>query len=620
MTRPAWDFDYARPRAVDRSEPGSEPADVVVATAVPVSPDDLLAPLCTLDARAAAVPLLARPPLFWTRITMARPCAGHELHALLAGAGVPVRYVASARHPSQQLGTAIDWARAPRASASGWPPRSASGPSEPVEQPAHAGAEGWWFLDRAGVNVDRARCGSGHGTRLAVIDHDAGQADRLALEAIVPVGCPPPSPRSLSPHGACLVGWAVGAPGARFAGIAPDASPRLYCIPRPGLELVSLPVAIVRAVDDGADVVACASYVDGMTSPMLDDALELATVLGRAGLGTAVVLASSREISSPDGLVRSSLSLDLGDPASDPRVLCVGPSARDGGWFLWRARDGMLRPFANRGPAVRWLAPGDDVADPLAPHRLRHAESSGATAFAAGVALLVLGVNPALTLADLDELLVLTACRVPPRERVVAAAVAAESELRPNRRDADGHNAKHGYGRLDATRACLGARDPIALGLLDTGQSVAAERYAALPPEARPLGRVWSPALAGALARALLADFSARRAAAVLVRHARLIAGRPDRAATHHHGAAARQLALLLRRLARSPVVAAAPAAVEADLAALAARAADATSDEKAAAAIDRAVLALATRLWPQPADDDDCATGHAKVAGARAG
>src|SRR6185295_3517776 len=113
-------------------------------------------------------------------------------------------------------------------------------------------------------------------------------------------------------------------------------------------------------------VIACATYIDGLMSPLLDDALEVAVRLGRGGLGTAVIFPTGREMSSPEGSRHSSLSLGLGEPASDPRALCVGPSARDGGWFLWRDHRGKFRPFANRGPSVRWLAPGDDMALPFA--------------------------------------------------------------------------------------------------------------------------------------------------------------------------------------------------------------------------------------------------------------
>src|SRR5262249_33308705 len=156
----------------------------------------------------------------------------------------------------------------------------------------------------------------------------------------------------------------------------------------------------------GADVIMCASYIEGTTSPMLDDALEFAARLGRRGRGAAVVFPVGRETSSPATSSHASLSLALGDPASDPRVFAIGPSGKEGGWFFWRDRKGRLRPFANRGPAVRWLAPGDDLTFPfLQDERLFHSESSGASAIAAGVILLVMESNPALRLTEVDAIL-----------------------------------------------------------------------------------------------------------------------------------------------------------------------------------------------------------------------
>ena len=166
-----------------------------------------------------------------------------------------------------------------------------------------------------------------------MIDDDAEDVERLDLDHVVRLGARETS--SASGHGALMVAWAVGArrsDGAAFLGVAPDASARLYLVPKPGEDVVSVPLAIVRAALDGADVIVCATYVEGTTSPMLDDALELAARLGRGGRGAAVVLPTGRETSSPGASVHASLSLALGDPASDPRVHCIAPGGRAGGW------------------------------------------------------------------------------------------------------------------------------------------------------------------------------------------------------------------------------------------------------------------------------------------------
>ncbi len=257
---------------------------------------------------------------------------------------------------------------------------------------------------------------------------------------------------------------------------------------------------------DGADAVVCATYVEQTWSPMLDDALAVASRLGRRGRGTAVVMPCGREGSSPPDSIHASWSLSLGDPASDPRVFCIGPSGREGGWFLWRDRRGKLRPFANRGPSVRWLAPGDDLADPLQlKDRWCHAESSGASALAAGVILLVLASNSGLALRDVDAIVTRTASRASEHD-ASSAPPADPFDLLPRGTDPDGHDAKHGYGRMNARRACLAARDPIAGELLALGEEEAAVAAFDLVAQARP----YSPRAARWVVRCSLCRRGAR--------------------------------------------------------------------------------------------------------------
>jgi hypothetical protein len=349
-----------------------------------------------------------------------------------------------------------------------------------------------------------------------------------------------------------MIAWAAGArrpDGTRFVGIAPDASVRAYLTPKAGVDVVSVPLAIARAVFDGADVVVCATYVEGTTSPMLDDALEVATCLGRGGRGTVVILPTGRETSSPEGSVHASLSLALGDPASDPRVHCVAPGGREGGWFLWRAPGGQVRPFSNRGPAVRWLAPGDDVAYPFSSReRLFHAESSGASAIAAGVVALVLGCNPTLTLRELHGLLLRT-IDAPEQNSLGDAALADPADVLPVGRDRDGHDAKCGYGRLNASRACAGAVDPFALELVAIGEDEVALNWCVGAQ------RPYSASLARWAVRRLIARPDLGHAARVILRHARLVAAEPSRGDAHAPGALARQLALLVREVGRTKTV-----------------------------------------------------------------
>jgi hypothetical protein len=533
-----WDFLY-EPVVSGGTEGGATELDVIVATSVGVETATLQSALRGLES-VSVTSLLDRAPLHWARVR-AVAASRLDVAGLLARHGIPLRYVASARRGEMALPPRLELDGCPRVRALQWPTRRARTPTEP---PAKGGR---WFLGPRGVNLDRDVCGTGAGTRLAVVDDDAADVESLELDSVVPVEVV--RMPAASAHAALMVGWSVGArraDGTRFLGVAPDASPRLYCIPKAGTDHVSLPLAIARAVLDGADVVLCATYVEGVTSPMLDDALEVAQHLGRRGRGTIVLLPTGRETSSPADSVHASLTLSLADPASDPRVHCIAPGGTDGGWFLWRDARGRLRPFANRGPAVRWLSPGDDLAYPFSTReRLFHAESSGAAAIAAGVVLLVLGCNPRLRAHELHALLARTT--TPPEPvRASDAALADPADVLPHGRDPDGHDAKCGYGRLHAARACMGARDPFALALTAMGDDRAARAWC------RRAAGHYSPRLGRWGVAVLIGRPDLEHAARVVLRHARLVAADPSRERGHPPEATARQLALLLREMVRA--------------------------------------------------------------------
>ena len=594
MKQVAWDFEYRPVNAEPLDEPGPL-EDFILASEGPVDPAQLTRLLGQLAPELEVNPLLDWHPLYWTRVRAGRGLERTRCEQQLRAGGVAVRYLTSARAGSQRLPPSFGLDGCLPTGACRWATRAPS----PLDETASAGR---WFVEACGVAVHRQACGTGAGTRLAVIDNDAGEVDRLDLQDHLLVGTD--HVPSGSSHAAQLVAWAVRAVGGQgpddpgdFIGIAPDASPRLYSIAKPGNDVWSFPLAIVRAVVDGADVVVCATNVDGQWSPMLDDALELAARLGRDGRGTAVVLPCGRETSSPEGAMHASLSLGAGDPAADPRVFCVAPSGRDGGWFLWRDRRGRLHPFANRGPAVRWLAPGDDVALPFrAPEIFAHAESSGAAAMAAGVLLLVLGKNPKLTLSELEQVLTATACEVEPDVAVERRTLANPCDILPSGRDPDGHNAKHGYGRLHATRACLLASDPIAFALVSIGEEPAALAWLATRDVGLPVDL--SDELGGWAARVLLADAGQRHAACALARLLRLLAVRPERLRDQAAGALLRQLSMFLRNLARGRHGPALEPHGQRELEAIAEQARVAASAPANARASERWICALAATVW----------------------
>jgi hypothetical protein len=592
MTRPSWDFHYVPAAGAILDDDRAAP-DLIVATETDVDPALIAGALASLGTDVEIEPLLSLHPLFWTRVRAGNPVDRAELALRVESTGVRVRYVASSRHCSTKPAPTLDLSSARPRHALRWQEKASPKYQDPRTR-------GRWFLEDEGVSVDRAICGIGDGTRLAIIDNDAGGTGHLELDAEVLVGISD-VPRG-SQHAALMAGLAVGAypdtMRSRFvAGVAPGASLRLYLIPKPGAEVFTLPLALVRAVDDGADVVVCATYVEGQASPMLDDALEFARYLGRSGRGTAIVFPTGREIASSANSVHASLSLAFGDPACDPRVFCVGPSGRDGGWFLWRDRRGRLRPFANRGPSVRWLAPGDDVASPLSEtERLTHSESSGASAVAAGVLLLVLGINPDLSLCELDALLSRTATPVPLPGPSEHAEVADPHDVLPYGRDLDGHDAKHGYGRLHASRACLGAADPFAYAMISMGESSSALKWMTLRRREQLLAFGYSARLAAWAARVVVTNATLLHAACVVVRHTRLVADDPERLRSHYSGAVVRQLALLGRSLlAHSWVESPSELTDEARRLVEAARLLNRAESD----VLELAICSLAAELWP---------------------
>lgn len=564
--RPEWDFDY-RPAGPPAPEPEAA-SDVVVATEARVPAARAKAALGALAGAIEVREILARPPLFWLRVRAEAALDPAAVARALREAGAIVRYVAPACAGSQRWAPPLRGGRAAEARPSVWRAR----PETVGAEPSGPGA---WFLgaDGGGIDADRAATGTGAGTRLAIIDDDAAGAASLDLDAEILVDVERAS--RAHAHGARMVAWAVGAPRAEppFRGVAPDASPRLYLIPKPGLSVVSLPLAVARAVNDGADVIVCATHVEASWSPMLDDALAFAERCGRGGLGAVVVLPTGRDGSSPPGSVHASFSLSFGDPAADPRVLCVAPGARGGGWFFYRDRQKRARPFANRGPSVRLLAPGDDVADPLfAGGHPTHAESSGAAAIAAGVALLVLAQNRALHLRDVFALLETTLAEVEPAASAELLPFADAHDTLPAARDRDGHNAKHGYGALSAAQVCLAAADPVAWALVRIGEVGAARAYRARRLGDPAVRQAYSTALGRWIVRVLLSDARASHAARALVRHARLLSADRRRREGFPAGAFARQVALLLRGLLEGTAAGRPPTPLRAEIRACLAR------------------------------------------------
>ncbi|MGH7440297.1 MAG: hypothetical protein ACRENE_31780 [Polyangiaceae bacterium] len=253
---------------------------------------------------------------------------------------------------------------------------------------------------------------------------------------------------------------------------------------------------------------------------------------------------------------------------------------------------------------MRCLTPGDDLTYPfLATERLFHAESSGASALAAGVALLVVSNNPLLRAEEILTLLARSAAAPEGLSPEAFGGLADPADVLPARRDADGHDAKHGYGRLHALRACLSARDPVSLELVAMGEVSAAGRWAEARKTDPVAAGAYGPAMGWLAVRALLADDALAHAVRVVLRHLRLLASDPRRAAAQHPAAAVRQVALALRRLEGAPAMRS--DRVGAELPALLARARAAT-DAASTAGGDAPLVAIASTIFGSPVGGPD--------------
>ena len=195
----------------------------------------------------------------------------------------------------------------------------------------------------------------------------------------------------------------------------------------------------IRFAASIADILSC-SWTGGL-SPDVQLALADAGQIGRQGKGSAVFCAAGNGFGRP-----------VGFPARDRSAVAVGASTDQA----------TLADYSNVGPEIRFVAPSSggvrgifttDVSisnrgfnlgvaakggvDGL--HTNDFGGTSSATPLVAGVAALVLSVNPDLTRNDLRDVLASTA------EKIGSGY------------DSQGHSNQFGFGRIDAGRAVQAA-------------------------------------------------------------------------------------------------------------------------------------------------------------------
>lgn len=136
---------------------------------------------------------------------------------------------------------------------------------------------------------------------------------------------------------------------------------------------------------DGTDVISCSLDTGGLLQSGLKDAIHFASTKGRDELGIPVFWAVSNK----------HVKISLDKLCSDHNVIPVGRSNRRG-----------MSDGSAFGPELEFLAPGDELFSTRADgHFNVDTGTSFSTPLAAGVAALVIAVNPKLTGAEVRQIL-----------------------------------------------------------------------------------------------------------------------------------------------------------------------------------------------------------------------
>lgn len=288
--------------------------------------------------------------------------------------------------------------------------------------------------------------GSGR-VRIAVIDDgfDLGHPDLSGRGKVVApydfgVDDPDPSPGLRDAHGTACAGVATAVGGDRVGvtGIAPGCRLMPIRLALDGLDEGMIARAFRWAADRGADVVSCSwgpADGTGVREPLplvVKAAIDRAVARGRRGRGCVVCWAAGN----------GDESVDLDGYASYPKVIAVAATtdADRRAWYSDYGRAISVAAPSSGGRHGIWTtdvrgrrgynAKGDWTGD--------FGGTSAACPLVAGVAGLVLSVNPRLTAAEV---------------RGILEATAEKVDRRGGRYDGRGWSPYYGWGRVDAGRA-----------------------------------------------------------------------------------------------------------------------------------------------------------------------
>jgi hypothetical protein len=327
--------------------------------------------------------------------------------------------------------------------------------------PAPAWLERQWHLHASSVPAAWAVSRGSPAIRLAILDDGIAAAHpefagpvatgeaKLAAQFDFASGVPDASPKCYADrHGTACAGVAAAA-GITTAGVAPGC--RLVVARIPEFLAVSEEARMFEwAVDVGADVLSCSwgpADGSGIACPLPTPtrlAIRFCLQHGRGGKGMPVFWAAGN----------GAESLDDDGYASNPDVMAIGACTEHGQAAPYSDYGAQLFACApsSGAPGERAILttdrPGPPGYGPAGPEDTgsdytdRFGGTSAAAPLAAGIAALMLSINPALSAAQVRDLLRASAVRIG----------AAEAY------DGEGHSEHFGYGRLDAARAVQAAR------------------------------------------------------------------------------------------------------------------------------------------------------------------
>ena len=311
----------------------------------------------------------------------------------------------------------------------------------------------------AGIDVrvcDAWTLATGKGAKVAVLDHGI-QLDHPDLQPNISgsswdtvTGTSPSQVRG--DHGtACagIVGALRGNSKTGVAGVAPEAtlisiSDNLLLAPNAQQNLAN---GLAWAAQNGADVISNSWGHDLLDSPLIDDAIDLALTTGRGGKGCVVVFAAGNN-NGPLIYPARSNSAILAVGAMSPCGERKSPTSCDPEKF-WGScfgsqvdvvAPGVLIPTTDRTGADGY-ASGD--------YALTFNGTSSATPHVAGVAALILELNPNLTQQEVVAIIEKTARKVGTYSYQTTAG-------RPN----GTWHEEMGYGLVDAAACAQAAKPP----------------------------------------------------------------------------------------------------------------------------------------------------------------